>query len=98
MSEELIKVIDYIGHGECKMCKSPLHILESESNSILLSKNGLPVSLNNEYYNIKGYCINCGEVYEMERSGLHYRYKSCLASSEHDLDNTKPDTNPFSKE
>ena len=98
MNEELIKVIEYIGQGECRKCKSALHILESETNSILLSKNGLPVSLNNEYYSIKGYCTNCGEVYEMERSGLHYKYKDCLVKLEQDFDDAKPDTNPFSKE
>ena len=102
MNEELIKVIEYIGQGECRKCKSALYILESETNSILLSKNGLPVSSNNEYYNIRGYCTNCGEVYDMEKSGLHYRYKSLISfpvkKDNSDLDNTRPDANPFSKE
>lgn len=101
MSEELIKVIEYIGQGECRKCKSALHILESETNSILLSKNGLPVSSNNEYFNIRGYCTNCGEIYEMEKAGLHYRYRSTISfnpKNDIDLDDTKPEHNPFSKE
>lgn len=98
MAEELIQVISYFGNGECYKCRHPLNVLESETNNILLSKNGVPVSFNNEFHSIKGYCTNCGSIYEMEKVGLHYTYKGYTIDNMYDLNDDKPENNPFMKE
>lgn len=94
---ELIRPIEFYGAGQCSNCLTPLNIYETETIVLELNNNGIPIRSNVEYYNMFGLCPRCGERFNMEKQGIHYRvyFGKLIKQNRIDYLNNEEEINPF---
>lgn len=74
MSEEiLIDPIQKVDIGVCPSCLHKMIVVDTECNYFLVDKEGFPSGMETVYVRCEAVCKNCGNIIQMERSGLAYK-------------------------
>lgn len=58
--------------AQCRICGTPILLLETEATTIRLNASGYPVGYHTELFKCIGLCPKCGTEYHIGKDDLKY--------------------------